>query len=168
MTLPRAAPRIAIATVVVASAFAGCGKSPQAPATSSAVDRDLRQTISVARHLTGPRHLRMSAYGATMESGKPSELASFLFSSIGVAEWPDSEATGSMEKEQSRATRTPLFAEGVAFVHGEPDARRGKQVVLRGDDAKSELVAEAYLDGSKPPVAVERWAMTDISALKRH
>lgn len=158
--------RAGLVLCATAILLAGCDKSAQTPA-SGAADRDLRQTMSVARHLTGPRHLRHSAYAATMESGKPSELVSYLFSSVGVAEWPDSDEAGAMEQEQARSTRTPLFAKDVAFVHGEPSPLRGRQVVLRGDDAKNELVAEAYLDPAKPPVAVDRWPMVDAAALKR-
>ena len=150
-----------LATFVLAIAMAGCGKPQSAP------DPQLRQAEQVARHLTSVRHLRRSAYGATAQSGKPSELVSFLFSDIGVAEWPAADDGNAMEREQHRATKTPMFPAGVALVSTSPNARMKRQVVLRADDARGELIAEGYTDPAGPPVFTERWPMPELAKLPR-
>lgn len=142
-------------------AIAGCGKSPPA------ADPQLRQAEKVARHLTSVRHLRQSTYTATMQTGKPSELVSFLFSDLGVAEWPAADDGNAMVREQHRATNTPMFPGNVALVAMNPDARIKRQVVLKPDDAKGELVAEGYADPARPPAFTERWPMPDVSRLAR-
>lgn len=138
-------------------------------------DATLLQLEAVARHLTGPRHLRASAYPDIRTSDRPSELVSFLFSDIGVAEWPPVDSgpatasgplvvqTSEMEREQMRSTRTPMFPADGALVHARPDLRIGKQLVLSGDDSSGEIVAEAYLDPNQPPAYTRRWTLPAFS-----
>lgn len=132
------------------------GGSPE-----GADDPALRQLESVARHLTGPRHLRQSAYPGIRTSDRPSELVSYLFSDIGVAEWPAGDSGGAIEREQMQATRTPMLPAEGALVHARPDPRIGRQLVLSGDDDSGEIVATAYLDPTRPPVYTERWGMPE-------
>lgn len=143
--------------IVCAALIANCGGgSPE-----GADDPSLAQLEAVARHLTGPRHLRMSAYPGLRTSDRPSELVSYLFSDIGVAEWPAADSGSAMEREQMQATRTPMFPDDGMLVHARPDPRGGKQLVLSGDDGSGEIVAEAYLDPNRPPVYTQRWKMPE-------
>ena len=149
--------RTALVTgILFVTLLAACSRS-----SPPAVDPQLRKAETVARYLTSARHLGKSAYPATRRTGTPSELVSYVFSDIGAAEWPPGEDASPMEQEQARATRMPLLPRDVGLVANRPDPRLRKQVVLRGDDAKNELVAEGYADPSKPPVFVERWAMVE-------
>jgi hypothetical protein len=145
-----------LVAIVLAIAMQGCGKS------ASASDPDLRQAEKVARHLTSVRHLRKSVYATTMQTGKPSELVSFLFSDMGVAEWPEADEGNPAVREQHRATRTPMAPGNVALVARNPDPRAKRQVVLKADDDKGELVAEGYADPARPPVFTERWPMPEV------
>lgn len=143
--------------LLVALVLAGCSKAP-APVD----DPELRKAETVARHLTSMRHLKRSACGAINQTGKPSELVSCLFSDVGVAEWPPGEESSEGEREQARSIRVPLFPKDARLVHGQPDPRLKRQLVLRGDDAKAEIVAEGYSDPGKPPVYTARWPMPDL------
>lgn len=129
-----------------------------APPAGSNEDPALAQVEVVARHLTSARHLRNSTWTAVQES-KPSALVSFLFSDLGVAEWPSADMDDAMAAEQMRATRTPMFPRDAALVHLQPQAGIGKQLVLSGDDTTGEIVAAAYLDAAQPPVWTHRWPM---------
>ncbi len=155
----RAAPLLV--TFALSIAMSGCGKPPPAG------DPQLRQAEKVVRHLTSVRHLRQSAYATTMQTGKPSELVSFLFSDLGVAEWPEADDGNPMAREQHRATRIPMAPGNVALVAGHPDARIKRQVVLKADDATGVLIAEGYADPAGPPVFTERWPMPEVAKLLR-
>jgi hypothetical protein len=149
--------RKAAAVILLFAAAASCSRSPP-----PADDPQLRKAEAVARHLTSARHLNRSTYTATRQSGTPSELVGFLFSDLGVAEWPPGESDSAGEREQAKASRVPLIPSDVALVARQPDPRAKRQLVLKADDAKRELIAEGYADPAKPPVFVERWAMPEV------
>ena len=151
--------RALVAAILLCVATGGCSRS--APQVD---DPQLRKAEAVARHLTSPRHLSRSTYTAARQTGTPSELVSFLFSDLGAAEWPPDEGDSEGEREQAKSARVPLLPRGVALVARQPDSRVKRQVVLKADDAKRQLIAEGYADPAKPPVFVERWAMPEVKA----
>ena len=58
---------------------------------------------------------------------------------------------------QARAIGVPLFPKEAALVPARTDARLHKQLVLKGDDAARQIVAEFYLEPGKAPVGTARW-----------
>jgi hypothetical protein len=154
----RTRPGLCLALIISCAGFFGC--TPSGPTD----DPSLAQLEVVARHLTSPRHLRNSAYSAVRSNGKPSELVSFLFSDLGVAEWPAGESDDPMTREQMQATHTPMFPASGALVHARPSPELGRQLVLIGDDASGEILAVGYLDPKQPALWTHRWAMPDLSA----
>lgn len=154
----RALRRLLFALICVPGLLALDGCSAPDPAREDPV---LLQLERVARHLTGPRHLRASAFPALRTSDRPSELVSFLFSDIGVAEWPPADDSSELSREQMNATNTPMFPAGGALVFEQPDPRMGRQLVLSADDRSGEIVATAYLDPGRPPVYTQRWPMPE-------
>ncbi len=151
--------RTLVTAALICVAVLGCSRS--APKVD---DPQLRKAETVARYLTSARHLNKSMYTVSRSSGTPSELVSYLFSTMGAAEWPPSEEDPVGEQEQARAVRMPVMPKGVGFVALYPEPRIMRQLVLRADDAKRELIAEGYTDPAKPPVFVERWPMPDVKA----
>ncbi len=127
--------------------------------TANQQDADLQQAEATARYITSPRHLRQSMYVSVHEEDTPSELLSYLFSSLGAAEWPYTTDASEMEKEQARSIGMPLQPANVAIVLMAVDARAGKQIVLRPDDGKGLIVADAYLAPDQAPVFTSSWPM---------
>jgi hypothetical protein len=121
---------------------------------------DLRQGARVITAMAAPGQLRRSMFTVLFPDGRPSQFVSFLFSSLGKAEWPDSEsgaATDPILAEQAAAIGIPLVPDGVAFTDRSPKPELGRQIVVGFDDARSLLIVEAYVDPTRAPVlSVER------------
>ena len=69
--------------MLLLSLVAGCS-NPSAPPA------DLSAAVAVVGYLVGPRYIGISMYSATAETGTPSEFVSYLFSTMGAAERPES------------------------------------------------------------------------------
>ena len=126
---------------------------------------ELEQGAQVIGYMLSPFRLRNSSYAALYPNGKPSDFVSFIFSDIGVAEWPESEAMAEedpMILEQARAIRAPLIPKGVALVPLFPNPRLGKQVVVRFDDEAGLVIAEGYLDPTQKPVLIRKWKLPKV------
>jgi hypothetical protein len=138
--------------MALASILLGCLGDP-AP-------EDLRQGASVITSMAAPRHLRQSMFLGLFPDGTPSQFVSFLFSSLGSAEWPDSESSAAMDpifREQASAIGMPLCPDGVAFTDRSPKLELGRQIVVRFDDPRNLLIIEGYVDPAQPPVlTIER------------
>ena len=134
---------------VLVSILAGCFGSP--------VPEDLRQGASVISSMAAPRHLRQSMFLGLFPDGTPSQFVSFLFSSLGAAEWPESESSAVRDpvfREQASAIGMPLRPDGVAFTDRWPKAKLGRQIVVRFDDRRSLLIIQGYVHPARPPVLV--------------
>ena len=140
---------LAIVSVVVLAAACGRSAPPSAP--------DLESAIGVVGYLASPRYVNRSMYSATAESGTPSEFVEFLFSSMGAAERPESAPIS--EIAQPGRGGPPLWPEGVAFRAMAPDARAGRQVVIRPDDARGMVIAEAYAKPGEKPVLQREFSL---------
>lgn len=146
--------RLVVAAAALSALLLGaCGK----PAASS--DADLAKAERVARYLTSNAFLKHTAWRDVKEKDSPSELVSFVFSDLAVAAWPPAEDSDPRELEQARAIGVPLFPKEAALVPARTDARLHKQLVLKGDDAARQIVAEFYLEPGKAPVGTARWEM---------
>ena len=141
--------------------LAACGgEAKKAPA-------ELERGVAVVRYFASAKYLNMSMYSATVEDHKPSELISYLFSSMGAAEWPPDEGAGEMSTEQARATRTPLVPGNVRLRPLAPDNAPGLQLVLRPDDARRLIIVDGYTAPNKPPVSTTEVPVADIRRPKR-
>lgn len=120
--------------------------------------RDLAQGADCVSWMMSRSILRRSAFTAAYPHGKPSQYVAYLFSDMGVNDWPyrETEAPeGSMEWEQARAIGMPLLPDGVRFVPRELDRDLGRQIVMRYDDSRNVVILEGYEDPSEGP-AMER------------
>jgi hypothetical protein len=146
--------RLQVLVLGLVALFVGaCGK----PAATS--DADLGKAERVARYLTSTRFLKQTAWRDVKEKGSPSELVSFVFSDLAVAAWPPGEDSDPREQEEARAIGVPMFPKNAALVHARVDPRLHKQLVLSGDDAKGQIVAEFYLEPGQGSVGTARWEM---------
>jgi hypothetical protein len=140
-------PRIARLIVAVVAALApACGADPHA---------DLRQSAEAMLWTAAPRQLRRSQFTALFPQGTPSQLVSYLFSTIGTAEWPESASRVAQDpelREMTRLMHMPLLADGIRVTHTSPKLELGRQIVVRADDAKQRIIVEGYADPTEPPV----------------
>ncbi len=148
LTSVRSAVSVAVLSMLVAC---GPGEPPLAP--------ELEQGMQVVRYLSSPRFLRKSAF-REQEDRTPSSLVSYLFSDMGIAEWPEREGWGSdLAEEQMRSIGVPMVPADVGFYPHRPESAGGMQIVVHGEDATREIVVRAYEDPAAPPVAERRWPM---------
>jgi len=118
---------------------------------------ELRRGVQLIRWMTTPEQLSRSMY-STIQDGKASTFVSFVFSDMGAAEWPESEEAAErdpMIKEQAAAARLPLSPKGVAFVADAPNPAKGRQIVLKADDAREMIIVAAYDHPAQKPLVVE-------------
>ena len=107
----------------------------------------LKRGFKVIDYMMKPINLSRSGFYVGFPNGKPSQFVSYLFSSMGSAEWPYSEAIAEKDpilREQSEAIRAPLIPKNVAFVSRTPDLSQETQVVLKFDDARNIVILEGY------------------------
>ena len=129
---------------------AGCSSSSVPPP-------DLSAAVAVAGYLAGPRYINVSMYSATAETGTPSEFVSYLFSTMGAAERPESYRSD--EKDGAQRGGPPGWPEGVGFYPLKPNPRGGKQVVIFPDDARGMIIAEGYVDPAGKPLLRREFEM---------
>jgi hypothetical protein len=141
--------------------FSGCQSAgPSAPP-------DLKAGSAVIQYMSRTRTLSRSTFSAVFPNGTPRQFVSWLFSDMGAAEWPWTEeeaASDPMTKEQAAAIRAPLVPKDVDFVHTAPDPSRGKQIVVKWNDAKRVVIVEGYVDPAQPPVLVEEWEFPKVQS----
>jgi len=132
----------------------GCG-GREAPAPP-----ELEQAVRVVRYMTSPMRLSRSGFQA-QSSDKPSDFVSYMFSDMGVAEWPYSEEMVEEDPslgEEARAIGMPLIPQGVSLVPRRPDPSQKTQLVVKSDDARKMIMVEGYADPSTKPVLTREWA----------
>jgi hypothetical protein len=116
--------------------------------------------------MMAPARLTKSAY-MTVQDGKPSTFVRFMFSTMGVAEWPESEETAERNpgiKEQATAAGQPLMPKGVSFFPNTPNPARGKQIVIMADDARGVVIVEAFETPEGKPVLTEEIPLPPLRA----
>lgn len=113
---------------------------------------ELVQGARVVKWMMAEKNLERSAYAYLLPNGTPRQFVSYLFSSIGSAEWPmEEESNEGISQEEAQAIRMPLLPKGVRFTHSKPNPSFGKQIVLKWDDARNVVIVEGYLDPTLPP-----------------
>lgn len=143
---------IHVMVMVCLLVFAGCAGS------GGKIDPKLEQGIDVIKYQLKPRNLNRSMYTAAFPNGSTAtEYVSYLFSTMGLAEWPDSEEYAEMDPmvaEQAKAIRAPLSPKGVAFfpLNPDPSSDTKKQIVVKPNDSNHSVMIEAYEDPTTSPV----------------
>ncbi len=147
-------PVLSILTVVVLS-LAGCG-SNEPP--------ELKQAVSVIRYLRAPANLSHSAFYVAYPDGKPSEFVSYLFSSMGLAEWPPGENRPcEFEPEEIRSMGIPLVPSGVSFHPCNRQSGAGMQLVISYDDAREIIIVEGYGPTDTKPILHREFTLPKVS-----
>lgn len=118
---------------------------------------ELQRGMQMIRWMLAPMQLPRSMYSA-IQDGKASTFVSFVFSDMGAAEWPESEESAERDpkiKEEAKAANMPLVPKGVTFAANAPNPAKGRQIVLKADDARGMVIIEAYDNPSAKPLLVE-------------
>lgn len=94
-----------------------------------------------------------------IQDGKATIWVNYFFSDMGKAEWPESEEAAERDPgiaEQAKSAGLPLAPKGGAFSANQPDPSKGRQIVLKADDAHGMIIVEAYdMPAAKPLMVVE-------------
>ena len=133
-----------------------CGCGGEVPA-------DLDQAAQVIHHMMQPNFLTHSSFAAACPDPKPSQFVSYIFSEMSTTEWPASEAyADDLEREQMKASGTPMQPLGVAFVPRAVNPQRGRQLVVKFDDFRGMVIVEGYEDPTREPVLVRTWVLPHV------
>jgi hypothetical protein len=108
---------------------------------SSNQDPDLQRSVNFVKYLSSNRFLKKSGFRALNDEKKPSKFVSYLFSTMGSAEWFS--VGDPYEEEQMKSIGVPVPPKNV-FITDTYTQGAGKQIVLKGDDANSQIIVEAY------------------------
>jgi hypothetical protein len=118
---------------------------------------ELKRGVQLIRWMTAPVQLSRSMY-STIQDGKASTWVSYFFSDMGAAEWPETEEAAErdpMIAEQAKSAGLPLAPKGVSFSADKPNPDKGRQIVLKADDARNIIIVEAYDAPSAKPLLVD-------------
>lgn len=128
----------------------GCQPQPK-------LSPELEQAVDAVRSMTSQRWLSRSAFTAVYPQARPSEYVNYIFSDLGAAEWPI--AVDPLEAEQLRSIGVTPLPPNVALVPQQTDPTRGKQLVLRADDAVGLVLVDAYEEPQAEAIASFEFAL---------
>ncbi len=120
----------------------------------------LQKAERVVRYVSSKRQLKRSSFTAFAGENTPSRFVKWMFSSMGYAEWYMVDAPGEFSAEELKMikkTGVPLLPPDVAIVPDKPNPERGKQVVVKPDNARNMIIVESYLDPQGAPVRTGEW-----------
>ncbi len=107
-----------------------------------------------------PLTFQRTTFAVTQPDGSPSAYVGYLFSSMGVAEWPEREG---FYPEDDHQFVGPLLPDEVAIVPFQPDPSVGSlQLVIRPDDDRGVLIVEGYVEGEQDPVLRQEWTLPTV------
>jgi len=121
---------------------------------------ELQKAERAVRYISAKRQLKRSSFAALAGEKTASRFVQWMFSPLGFAEWRIIDQPGEFSREELKMikkTGVPLIPPGVSIVRDKPDPERGKQAVVKADDAKNMIVVEGYLDSKGPPVRISKW-----------
>ncbi|MFC1538032.1 hypothetical protein ACFL6H_01285 [Candidatus Latescibacterota bacterium] len=122
------------------------GTKPKPEATT------LERAANAVHWMISPVNLSRSQFTVAFPNGKPSDYVNYMFSDMGVSEWPAYEDSGEFRLDELKAMRIPFFPAGVHVSQLEPDPEFGAQIVIKDDDSRDVVIVEGYSDPSQPPV----------------
>jgi hypothetical protein len=121
---------------------------------------ELVQAAGAIDDMLKPANLSRSMYSVAFPDGKPSNYVSYMFSEMGAAEWPPSEAwADELVREQMEAIGQTLLPADVAIVPLTVDPSLGKQMVISFDDERGMVMAHGYLDPAGEPTLTREWKL---------
>ncbi|MFC1550984.1 hypothetical protein ACFL6P_00325 [Candidatus Latescibacterota bacterium] len=109
-----------------------------------------------------PANLSRSGFTVAFPDAKPSEYVNYMFSEMGVAEWPPYEDSGEFTLQELKSMRIPYIPAGINIAQLTPDPEFGAQIVIKHDDARSMVIVEGYADPAQPPVMTEEFVLKKV------
>lgn len=126
---------------------------------------ELEQAVNAVRYLSAPKQLSRSAFAAAFADGKgtPSQYVSFLFSTMGTAEWP--RALDANEAQAMRSAGIPMIPENVLLAPLKPDreAKRKWQLVVRFDNTRGVIIVDGYTNPTQKPLFTQEWPLPKVT-----
>jgi len=123
---------------------------------------DIEKAMKAVNWMILPPVLSRSAFTIAFPDGKPSEFVNYMFSDMGIAEWPPYEGMNDEDLEEYSSIRIPMIPQSVSLVPLYPDPVRGRQLVIRFDDIRDVLILEGYEDPKGEPVKVKEWKLPKV------
>jgi len=131
--------------------------------TPEADHPELYQTYRAMRNMCTEANLTRSAFPYVYPECRPSEWVSYLFSSLGTAEWPP-RAEMEFTEEETRIARIAALPRDVEVVPLRPRRNFDRQIVIRFDDTAGVVTAEAYETWNEDPVFKREWTIPKVTA----
>jgi|GEM_PF-2552041 hypothetical protein len=141
------------------AAFTVLMRAANKPKTESS---SLESAAKAVRWMIAPANLSRSGFTVAFPDAKPSEYVNYMFSEMGVAEWPPFEDSGEFTLQELKSMRIPFIPVGVEISQLTPDPELGPQIVIKHDDARSMVIVEGYSDPSQPPVMTKEFVLKKV------
>ena len=142
---------------LVAVIISSCDSGPSTPP-------ELVQAAALVEHFTTPSVLERSTFPVVIPHGTPKQFVSWLFSQIGTAEWPLTKEQSMRELGDAYVPGIPTLPDGVSYFHTKPDSARGRQIVVKWDDARGVVIVEGYLDPKQPPMLIKEYVLPKVTS----
>ncbi|MBU8872114.1 MAG: hypothetical protein KOO60_14695 [Gemmatimonadales bacterium] len=141
--------------VLTALTLSACG--PEEPP-------ELKKAAAVIQYMMAPPNLSRSAFCVAFPEGKPSQYVSYLFSTMGSAEWPPGEDwVDKIEIETARVIGIPISPRGVTFIPRNRKNSAGSQLVIGCDDARGVVILEGYGPADTEPALYREITLREVN-----
>lgn len=121
---------------------------------------ELRKGIAVVRYMSSERQIKRSSFLLAYPEGTPEQFLSWMFSPMGLVEWPPYEGGLEFSPEEERMvkkTGIPFLPKDLLLVPDEPELEKGRQVVIQADNEGRRLIVKGYENPSDLPVVIKEW-----------
>lgn len=125
--------------------------------------RDLAKSATCVQWMLKKSNFSRTAFALRFPDGEPSEYVDYLFSPLGMNDWPYSENYVEMDPmglEEANSIRMPISPASVDFVARRVDPEKSRQLVLRFDDKRDLIILEGYEDPADEPVLYRELSFT--------
>lgn len=125
--------------------------------------KDLAKSAACVQWMMKKSNLSRTAFALRFPEGEPSEYVEYLFSPLGMNDWPYSESYVEMDPmglEEANSIRMPISPASVDFVARRVDPEKSRQLVLRFDDKRDLIILEGYEDPAAEPVLYRELSFT--------
>ena len=136
------------------------------PCGGPSIPKNLERALGYIEYSLQPSNLARTSFPVVLPDGTPKQYVSWMFSAMGKADWPPTDESAVMEFGSADMVPSgiPLLPDDVAFVHSRPDTSAKNQVVVKWDDARGVVIAEAYLDPNGQPVEVREFSLPHVTS----
>ena len=128
--------------------------------SSQSSDPGLEKAAQVIQYMMRPKNLSRSIFSAAFADPKASNFVSYIFSPMGAAEWPI--PMDDFEKEQMQSIGAPIAPADISYNPLELATEKSRQIVVKFDDDKNLVIAEAYDNPNNPPIFVKEWELSKV------